>query len=489
MINILSKDTLRSQIEKMSNGLNTIIYDAKGYPNAMYVLEPPNGGHPAFETASGNVNRIFISKYATSNTNDIHDTPIGISGAKPAFYNFDDDIFKQDSTNLNYIRSTLEDVKGVGWHYTNILEWNAYLKSTLETNPYRTEIFDIQHIEMSNQNIISGGENNLFIISSNEFSTPETLTPSTIYRLYPNGTTQPIKLTYLATLNDSTSTGNAESFVKATYVFEFSELDINRLKKYTNDLGEDAYKNLYVDGESSPGLTFSGTITRKNTGFVGLKTGSKNGMVDGIFGLTDIYYEQFYPGYGEWLDGAYLYKDNGDANPHVLKIGSLLYNYKTVSDISMGHTSTYNENIRVGADEDNIWKLGLVNSFDGTSYNRIAPGDWKLLDWIDTPSDNNIYQKLSAIFNINITQNTTMMDKINDVVELDNIVYNKNHTIINDYDVEGPPVGFYHYPIRINRFNYYWIKGKDSDGLYGGVGYNTPSNRFLGFTTRLTYIE
>ncbi len=488
MINILTKDTFRNHIERTSDGINTVIYDNKGYPNIMYVLEPPMGGHPAFETADGNVNRVFISKYPTANTEDDQDTPIGIAGVNPTFHSLDDDIFKQDSTNLAAIRSNVETKKGEGWHFTNVLEWNAYLQKTLETNPYRMEFFDVNHIQMSSPSILDRGDKNYFLISSNEFATPETLTPSTVYCLAPDGSTQPIKLTYITLLNDSTSVDNLDSYVKATYVFQYSDLNYNELQKYIQTSGVDAFKTLYVEGESLAGPTFSGTITEKNTGFVSYKTGSLNNSLDGLYGLSDIYYEQFYPGYGEWLDGAYLYKDNEDSNPYVLKIGIINNNYKTVSQLSMGHTSGYNENIRLGG-IDNVWKLGLVSSFDSTGGSRISPCDWMSLEWLDTPSDSGILFRISSLFHTNILTNETLLNKITRINVRDDVKFNNSHSIINDYDVEGPPVGFYHYPIRINRFNYNWIKGKNADGEYGGISYNDPRNRFLGFTTRLSYIE
>lgn len=487
MLNLLSKDTLRSQIERASNGLNTVIYDSNGYPNVMYVLEPPAGGHPAFTTTDGDVNRVFISKYPTCDCNSV---PIGLSAATPIFNSFDDDIFRQDSTGLSAFRTAVQTAKGTGWHYTNILEWNAYLKKTLEINPFRVEYYDISNLTSSSPSILAGDSSNKYFIISTNIPCETVPAASTVMRLREDGATQPVRLVYVGALEDSTAESLDEGEVRVTYVFQYSSLNLNALQEYLTDLGDDAFKSLYVDGGVYPYMVTEGELCDKKTGFVSYRTGSKNNVVDTSFGLNDIYYEQYYPGYLEWLDGAYLYKDNEDANPYMFKIGSIIYNYVDVADFDISHDVGYSGDFRVAVnEEDGGWLLGLTTDFDSTNF-RIESSSWKTVDWVDQePESEVISSKLAAIFNINITTNATLMAKINNVSTRTDLELNDKHCIINDFDTAGPPIGSYHYPMRQNRFNYYWIKGKDAEGSYGGTGYNDPGNRFLGFMTRLSYLE
>lgn len=487
MLNLLSKDTLRSQIERASNGLNTIIYDTNGYPNVMYVLEPPAGGHPAFTTVDGNVNRVFISKYPTCDCNSV---PVGLSAATPVFNSFDDDIFRQDSTGLSAFRTSVQTAKGTGWHYTNVLEWNAYLKKSLEMNPFRAEYYDLNNLTASNRTIVAGDSSSKYFIISTNIPYETVPAVDTVMRLREDGATQPIRLVYKGVLEDSTAEELAAGEVRATYVFQYSSLNLNALEEYIAELGDDAFKALYLDGGIYAYMITTGEISDKKTGFVSYRTGSKNNVVDTSFGLNDIYYEQFYPGYLEWLDGAYLLKDNEDANPYMFKIGNILYNYVDVADFDIAHTTGYSGDFRVAVNESGgDWLLGLTTDFDSTNY-RIGYSSWHTLNWVDSaPEVSAVENTLSAIFHINIATNETLMAKINNVTTRTELELNNTHSIINDFDTAGPPIGSYHYPMRQNRFNYYWIKSKDAEGTYGGTGYNDPRDRFLGFTTRLSYLE
>lgn len=484
MLNFFSKDNFRAQVERSTNGLNTVIYDQYGYPNIMYVIEPPIGGHPAFETSTGYINRVFISKYATCNSNDLNNTPISQAGLTPIINNFD--IFQDDTNNLDNFRSDLATDKGENWHYTNVLEWNAYLIQTLNSNPYRPEMYDLTYLKNTNQEINSIGQKYFSIAVNTQY---DGIDIDDVVYLMEDGEEQPVQLTLKHILQDKTSFGeDDENKVGTTYLFEYDNLNINLLKKYI-DVGEGFY-SLYFSGSSSADFNiqntvdFQGKSIEKATGIISYSTGSKNSFVDGAFGLNDVYYEQFMPGVLEWLDGAYLFSADALQNDNLAAIGVLENNYKTLTDLSITHAAGCIIGRQSG---ETGWRIATSDTGLGSILN---PSPWYSVTANFASVAEDVQHIVEATFNLNISQ-TNLLDIIQRITVADEYKLKDEFVILNDFDTnEKLPKDFYHYPMRQNRFNYIWIKGADDGGDFGdGDGYNDPNDTYMGFTTRLTYVE
>lgn len=122
-LQILIKDPRRQEVEALSGGCNTVIYDAQGNPNVMVVIPRFNvedlgltalnlgsGTHPAFITNGAPRGEILIGKYLAS-------TATGgsavIGGVQPR-------------TSVNYdVAKELCTRKGANWHMMSVHEWAA----------------------------------------------------------------------------------------------------------------------------------------------------------------------------------------------------------------------------------------------------------------------------------------------------------------------------------------------------------------------------
>lgn len=119
-VTISMPDALRQSVEAASGGVNTVLYDSKGYPSIMCVVPRFNiedidpalgtGTHPAFLVGGNQKSEIFVGKYLAR----IHDNhALSLPGQDPsASINFD---------NANARCSA----KGPGWHMMTNAEWSA----------------------------------------------------------------------------------------------------------------------------------------------------------------------------------------------------------------------------------------------------------------------------------------------------------------------------------------------------------------------------
>lgn len=119
-ITISAPDALRQSVEASSGGLNTVLYDAKGYPSTMCVIPRFNvedinpdlgpGTHPAFMVGGVQKSEIFVGKFLAR----IHDNhALSLPGQDPsASINF-------DNANACCV------AKGPGWHMMTNAEWAA----------------------------------------------------------------------------------------------------------------------------------------------------------------------------------------------------------------------------------------------------------------------------------------------------------------------------------------------------------------------------
>lgn len=119
-LQILIKDPRRQEVEALSGGKNTVIYDAQGNPNVMVVIPRYNiqdlgltelnlgtGTHTAFITNGVPRSEILIAKYLASAGGS---TCSVIGGAQPL-------------TSVNYDQSLQRcNNKGAGWHLMSIHE-------------------------------------------------------------------------------------------------------------------------------------------------------------------------------------------------------------------------------------------------------------------------------------------------------------------------------------------------------------------------------
>ncbi|MFN8682761.1 hypothetical protein ACDP63_16705 [Paracoccus sp. P2] len=119
-VTISAPDALRQSVEAATGGVNTVLYDSKGYPSVMCVVPRfniedihPNlgtGTHPAFLVGGVQKSEIFVGKYLAR----IHDShALSLPGQDPnASINFD----------TADLRCT---AKGPGWHMMTNAEWSA----------------------------------------------------------------------------------------------------------------------------------------------------------------------------------------------------------------------------------------------------------------------------------------------------------------------------------------------------------------------------
>lgn len=119
-VTISTPDALRQSVEAASGGVNTVLYDSKGYPSIMCVVPRFNlediasgigtGTHPAFMVGGVQKSEIFVGKFQAR----VHDGhALSLPGQDPtASINFDD----------ANARCT---AKGPGWHMMTNAEWAA----------------------------------------------------------------------------------------------------------------------------------------------------------------------------------------------------------------------------------------------------------------------------------------------------------------------------------------------------------------------------
>ncbi|MGI2152566.1 SUMF1/EgtB/PvdO family nonheme iron enzyme [Shewanella oncorhynchi] len=122
-LQILIKDPRRQEVEALSGGKNTVIYDAQGNPNVMVVFPRYNvedlgltalnlgtGTHPAFTTNGAPRGEILIPKYLASAGGS---TCSVIGGVQPL-------------TSVNYDQAKARCTgKGANWHMMSVHEWAA----------------------------------------------------------------------------------------------------------------------------------------------------------------------------------------------------------------------------------------------------------------------------------------------------------------------------------------------------------------------------
>lgn len=119
-ITISTPDALRQSVEAASGGVNTVLYDAKGYPSVMCVVPRFNiedidpalgsGTHPAFIVGGVQKSEIFVGKFLAR----VHDNhALSMPGQDP-------------SASINFDTADARcSVKGPGWHMMTNAEWSA----------------------------------------------------------------------------------------------------------------------------------------------------------------------------------------------------------------------------------------------------------------------------------------------------------------------------------------------------------------------------
>jgi len=119
-VTISTPDALRQSVEAASGGVNTVLYDSKGYPSIMCVVPRFNledihvglgtGTHPAFMVGGVQKSEIFVGKFQAR----VHDGhALSLPGQDPtASIDFD-------------AADALCRAKGPGWHMMTNAEWAA----------------------------------------------------------------------------------------------------------------------------------------------------------------------------------------------------------------------------------------------------------------------------------------------------------------------------------------------------------------------------
>lgn len=119
-ITISTPDALRQSVEAASGGVNTVLYDAKGYPSVMCIIPRFNiedidpamgsGTHPAFIVNGVPKSEIFVGKFLAH----IHDNhAMSLPGQNP-------------SASINFDTADARcTAKGPGWHMMTNAEWSA----------------------------------------------------------------------------------------------------------------------------------------------------------------------------------------------------------------------------------------------------------------------------------------------------------------------------------------------------------------------------
>ncbi|OAM73778.1 SUMF1/EgtB/PvdO family nonheme iron enzyme [Devosia elaeis] len=119
-VTISTPDALRQSVEAASGGVNTVLYDAKGYPSIMCVVPRFNvedidpglgsGVHPAFVVGGVQKSEIFIGKFQAV----LHDDhALSLPGQDP-------------QANINFTASDAAcAIKGPGWHMMTNAEFVA----------------------------------------------------------------------------------------------------------------------------------------------------------------------------------------------------------------------------------------------------------------------------------------------------------------------------------------------------------------------------
>jgi len=119
-ITISTPDALRQSVEAASGGVNTVLYDAKGYPSVMCIVPRFNiedidpalgsGTHPAFTVSGVQKSEIFVGKYQAR----VHDSnALSMPGQDP-------------TTGVSFDTAEARCVsKGPGWHLMTNAEWSA----------------------------------------------------------------------------------------------------------------------------------------------------------------------------------------------------------------------------------------------------------------------------------------------------------------------------------------------------------------------------
>jgi formylglycine-generating enzyme len=128
---IYTPDTLRTQVEAASGGLNTVIYDTFGNPNYMRVVHKYNvedidaglgtGVHPAFEIWNSGTEQFeerpyfMIGQYLNSN---LGGKAVSLPGRDPWATD------SGTSQTFDFFKARCDE-KGAGWHLVTNVEWAA----------------------------------------------------------------------------------------------------------------------------------------------------------------------------------------------------------------------------------------------------------------------------------------------------------------------------------------------------------------------------
>lgn len=119
-VTISAPDALRQSVEAASGGVNTVLYDSKGYPSIMCVIPRFNiedidpalgsGPHPAFVVGGVQKSEIFVGKFQAA----VHDErALSLPGQDP-------------TTSIDFdTANTRCASKGPGWHMITNAEWAA----------------------------------------------------------------------------------------------------------------------------------------------------------------------------------------------------------------------------------------------------------------------------------------------------------------------------------------------------------------------------